>query len=59
MLFSNEVTAQIRNLYQFRKHSSWIILAECWKINGKKEELDMLLKKFGKQKAATKGIKVA
>jgi len=43
-----------KNLQEFEKYSSRKILAEDLRTNSKKEELDTLLKRCGKRKAATK-----
>jgi len=59
MPFSSKDIALIKNLYQFKKYSSLEILTEFLKINCKRESLDILLKRFWKQKARTRGIREA
>jgi len=62
MPFSKEDKALTKNLYQFKKYGSRRILrivTEFSKINCKREELDTLLKRFGKHEAPTTGTKAA
>jgi len=58
MPFSKEAKALTTNFYQFKKYGSRKIVTKFSKINYKKEELDTMLKRFGKHEAPT-GMKAA
>ena len=55
MPFSNKDKAAIKNLYQFKEYGLQRILLEFLKTNCKREGLGILLKRFEKREAPTKG----
>jgi len=56
MPFVNEDKGLIKNLHQYKNDRYLRILTEFSKKNCKREELDTLLKRFGKQEAPTTGM---
>jgi len=61
VLLNDEDKALIKykKLHQFKECGSWRILMKFSERNWRREGLDTLLKIFGKQEAATKGMRSA
>jgi len=57
MPFSNKSKAVIKNLYQSKEYGVQRILTEFSKTNCKSEGLGILLEKFEKREAPTKGMR--
>jgi len=59
MPFSNDFKSLMKNIYQFKEYVSQKMVKELSKINCDREQLGTLLKRFGQQKAPSKGMRAA